>query len=74
MAGLLNVSADKALGYRSREKVLRHAGTDLKILCGHKHSEHALCGAECMVPVVIRHAVPVTTSHCQDPLAQTLQG
>lgn len=48
-------------------------GTDLELVCGHEHSKHALRSAQCMVPVVIRHVVPVTTLHSQDPLAQILR-
>lgn len=49
-------------------------GTDPELLCGHEHSEHALCSAQRVVPVVIRHVVSVPTPHSQDPLAQTLSG
>lgn len=50
-----------------------HMATDLQLLGGHEHSKHALSSAQRMVPVMIRHTVPVATSHCQDPLAETLK-
>lgn len=61
------------LALMPRHRFDANMAADLQLVGGHEHSKHALSSAQRMVPVVIRHTVPVATPHCQDPLAETLK-